>query len=346
MPNHTKIVIDASSRIYYASYYIQGLCEVFGKRNVTFSNAYFSDLKRKEIEFSFEHYFAFVVIQPDKSLKKIVIDFCDPPDINETAHKWCDIYAKINFNHNETAKEFLEKIISIPPSFSIKIWNKRETFYHCFNNLIKCKFSPIIGFKRFFQDYYVQNKRPQLHDYTNSDTLEASPKPYIFMIATLWGANGKKTNQQRKTFIELVKAKQCNFEGGFLTKEITAEMEGFKDFIFTEAYSSKAYIEKTKRSDFVFNTPAVHKCHGWKLAEYLAMGKTIISTPPYNEMPENLKHSENIHIASDHEELAAAIHLMLNNAEYKNTLGKNAQAYFETFVSPKPVINRILEKVI
>ena len=108
-----NVLIDASSRILYASYYIQGLYEVFGKKNVSFSSRYFKDLKRDSIEYSFEHYFTFVLIDAEKNLKKIVIDFCDPPDINSTAYKWCDAYAKINLNYSETKDEDYEAFASL-----------------------------------------------------------------------------------------------------------------------------------------------------------------------------------------------------------------------------------------
>lgn len=147
-----KIIIDPTSRILYASFYIEGLYQVFGKKNVTFSAKYFSDLKRDKEAFAFEHYFAFVLINTDKKVTKYIIDFCDPTDINLTAYDWCDYYAKINL---DLAHDFnsQEKIISIPPSFGIKIWNHPETIYHSISNLIKCKSGLIIPVKRFLRDY-------------------------------------------------------------------------------------------------------------------------------------------------------------------------------------------------
>ena len=347
LSNHMNVLIDASSRILYASYYIQGLYEVFGKKNVSFSSRYFKDLKRDSIEYSFEHYFTFVLIDAEKNLKKIVIDFCDPPDINSTAYKWCDAYAKINLNYSETKDEFRKKLILIPPGFGINIWNKRQTVYHCIMNLVKCKFSPIVGFKRFFQDYYVHYKRPSLSDYKNTSLKNnATQKPYVFMIATLWGSNGAHTNRKRKAFIGLVKSQECAFEGGFFIKEATKENEAYLPFSFKESYSSAQYLEKTKQSIFVFNTPAVHNCHGWKLAEYLAMGKAIISTPLSNEIPEKLQHTENIHIVSNDAELELAVTSLINDSSYRKTLGKNARLYFEAFVRPTAVIHTILTQIL
>jgi glycosyltransferase involved in cell wall biosynthesis len=87
-------------------------------------------------------------------------------------------------------------------------------------------------------------------------------------------------------------------------------------------YSYSEYLEKTKKSLFVFNTPAVFECHGWKLGEYMAMGKAIISTPLSNDLPESLKHGENIHFVNSEEEIKDAIQLLLKDEDYRNKLEK------------------------
>jgi hypothetical protein len=43
----TRVIIDASSRIVFSSFYIQGLYDVLGKSNVSFSSRRFKDLGRK-----------------------------------------------------------------------------------------------------------------------------------------------------------------------------------------------------------------------------------------------------------------------------------------------------------
>lgn len=344
MSNKSKIIIDASSRILYTSFYIKGLYDVFGKKNVTFSATHFTDLNRHTNQFSFEHYFAFKIIDSNGSIKKVVVDFCDSLDVNKNAIEWCNFYAKINFNFNDTNKDYLNKIILIPPGFGIKIWNKRNTLYHCLSNLMKSNFSTIVPFKRYFQDYYYQYKRPSLNQYTKSDGLKNNDKikPYIFLIATLWDESHEKTNLERKTFIEMVKSKHYDFEGGFLATDTHPKINEYREHLFTKPYSSKDYVIKTKQSEFVFNTPAVHNCHGWKLPEYLAMGKAILSTPLSNELTENLKSGINIHIVNDKDALNLGIELLKNDKEYRNLLEQNATIYYEKFIKPQAVIETIL----
>ncbi|GEC79717.1 glycosyltransferase [Flavobacterium aquatile] len=339
-----KIIIDPTSRILYASFYIEGLYQVFGKKNVTFSTKYFSDLKRKKEEFAFEHYFAFVVINSNK-MTKYIVDFCDPNDINSTAYDWCDYYAKINLELNQNVN-FQEKIISIPPSFGIKIWNHPETIYNCISNLIKCKAGLIIPIKRFLRDYLEQLKRPKLAEYraTKYPKNSTEKTPYIYMIASLWQDSDSmsRTNLLRKKFIEACKSNDCEFEGGFFTSKDTLIPQGFKNILFYKSYSAKEYVAKTILSKIVFNTPSVHKCHGWKLGEFLALGKPIISTPISNKLPEELIHAKHIHIATTDDELNAGVELLLTNDNYCNYLSENVRQYYDNYASPIAVIKYII----
>jgi len=342
-----KVIIDPTSNIWYSSYYINGLYNVFGKNNVSFSSEYFGELKRKKESHSYDHYMAFVVISTNNSINKFVIDFRDKPSVKESAYEWCDKYAKINFNINLTDKRFHDKIISIPPGFGIKIWNFWETAYYCCSNIIKCRFSPIVTFKNYLRDYIKQYRRPILDDlisFTNRKT-DIYSKPYIFMIGTLWDQRNciEETNLLRKTFIEVCKTLKCNFEGGFFASVNHPQYREFKDLIFSKRYSIDSYIKKTKLSAIVFNTPAVHNCHGWKLGEYLAMSKAIVSTPLSNQLPEELVHGKNIHIISNKDELKYALDLLLKDESYRKMLEDGSRAYYTKYVSPQRVIENILQ---
>jgi hypothetical protein len=229
----TRVVIDPTVRIVYSSFYIEGLYRIFGKENVSFSPKYFKDLRRRTESHSFDHYIAFVVIRPDNGISKFVIDFRDKPSIKESAYEWCDKYAKINFNKQLTDQRFHGKMMSIPPGFRIKIWNFWETAFYCITNLVKCRFSPLVKMRSYLADYKAQYKRPMLESYINNSpegSTGADAKPYVFMIATLWSHKNciETTNLLRKTFIEVCKSSNCDFEGGFLPYQATLILRNIK----------------------------------------------------------------------------------------------------------------------
>jgi len=345
MDKSTKVFLDPSCRVWYATFYIYGLIREFGRQNVSFSNQFFKELKRDE-EAQF-HYLAAVVVTPNNIHTRIIIDYHDKPIVMKLAYQWSDIYAKININDELTDHRFFNKMVNIPPGFGIKLWDKWEAIYYSFTNFVKCRSSTHILWKRFFRDYYAQNKREKLKNYLltkpERDFL-SEKKPYVFMIGRLWIHQNciDNTNLMRKKFIETCQQSDFDFEGGFLARKEHPQYEKFKHLCFLKPYSALAYLKKTKESAIVFNTPTVHNCHGWKLGEFLAMGKAIISTTLSNRLPENLVHGKNIHFISSLDELESAIHLLLNNSDYRKKLEKGSKAYYKKFIDPQQVIQRIL----
>src|SRR5262249_47673698 len=104
------------------------------------------------------------------------------------------------------------------------------------------------------------------------------------------------------------------------------------------------YLAKTRSSALVFNTPAVWSCHGWKLGEFLALGKAIISTPLVRELPAPLVHGCHIHyVDGSLDSIRAAIQLLLNDHDYRKHLERNAYDYYSSFLSPKRVVERLLD---
>lgn len=167
------------------------------------------------------------------------------------------------------------------------------------------------------------------------------------MIATLWQSEQgvTQTNNQRLAFLKACTAnKNIEFEGGLLADENHPNYATFKPFVFARPYSLKSYLKKTKSSAIVFNTPAVHDCLGWKLAEFLALGKPIISTPLTYPLPKILTHGEEYHLVEKIEDLDDAIKMLIDNPEYAKRLQKNAERYFTAYVAPERVIKRIFEK--
>lgn len=340
---NARAIIDPTCRILYSSFYIKGLYDVLGKKNISFELKYFDKLKRKEESHSYDHYMAFVIVWPDSTIKKYVIDFRDKPSIKNSAYEWCDIYAKVNFNKAMTNDKYHEKIASIPPGFGIRIWNPFETARYCLLNLIKCERSRIVDLKSFILDYYHQLKRPRLKTYLR-DSVKKTGSSYVFMIGSLWTHKNciEGTNLLRKHFIESCKSFGCNFEGGFYAEKEHPQYSEFEQLIFKHRYSPKRYVEKSKLSAFVFNTPAVHNCHGWKLGEYLAMGKAIITTPHSNELPENLVHGKNTHTITNAEELRSAIELLIKDNSYRKLLEEGAREYYFKLADPRAIIERLV----
>jgi len=341
-----KAFIDPRSTIDYSSYYIQGLYDLLGKKNVRFSSRYFSDLKEIDI------LMAFVLIGNDVT-KRIIIDYRDQNDVIEEAILWADIYAKINIDASTRKHYLADKLLNIPPSFAIKIWIPIELIFHLCNNFIKAKiFKHLkdnnihIRPKRWIRNYLTLLKRQRLQKYVMQG--QSSKDNYVFFISTLW-TDQNNTNEGRYQYIFACSQKsEINFEGGFFINKQMWRATSIPNSIpqkllYFKYISNKTYINNIKKSLFVFNTPAVHNCHGWKLGEFLCMGKAIISTPLINELPIPLEHGKHIYFVDGEQDIEKAVTLLLENKDFRYNLEKNAKTYYNNYASPVKVIESIIQ---
>jgi len=333
------VIVDPRSRIVYASYYIQGIVDLFGAEKVCFRMSPFELLVKKYDNLAFDEFFAFIIIRNGQRVK-IVIDYKDNYTINYEIYDWCDVYGKVNLNPKYTDLFDYNKIINIGPGFGIRIMGNFATILNAMSNFIKSYRYSDIKYYPFFYGYYWQTKRLPISDFTNSPT----DGKYVFFVSTLWNHDNciRSTNVLRAAFIEECKNAGLNFEGGLYAKQSNREYNKYKHLVYSKFISFPSYISMTKRSSVVFNTPTVFNCHGWKLGEYFALGKAIISTPLINKMPVDLEHRKNIHFIEDASEMKDAIGKILSDHKYRATLEEGALEYYHKYLSPEMVIKRIL----
>lgn len=341
-----RVYIDSRSTINYASYYIQGLYDYYGRKNVSFSSKYFSDLDSLGINIVL----AFVTINDKGEIRRYIVDSRDQSDIIDGAYEWSDVYAKVNVN-SSTFPELDSKGINITPSFAVKIWNPLDLILNLCSNFIKAKIyknrtNPNIHIqpKIWIKNYLSLLNRQKLSDYMKKAD-KVDDDNYVFFISTLWN-NATGLNLYRQKYaLACVKNQDVKFAGGFFAKNsIDIPQDIPKDLLFSQYYSNKDYLENIKKSIFVFNTPAVHDCHGWKLGEFLCMGKAIISTPLKNNLPYPLIDGGNIHLVRNEMDIENAINLLVTDKAFRHKLEENARHYFQQYASPIKVIEQILSK--
>ena len=343
-----KVFIDPRTRISYASYYIYGLYKIYGKKNVGFSMKYFKDLIQKNGLDDFDQYFAFVTIENNIIIKRIVIDYRDKNSINYVALDWCDSYGKVNFNSNTEEFEKLSdplktRILAIGPNFGIKIWNSLETIQMLIVNFIKAKSYLPIGFRSFLAGYNWQIKRMPYSHYLVSETTQN----YVFFISSLYYDNDEyrsNTNKNRAAYVKACKnIEKLHFEGGLLAANNHPNKKLYKDILTPNYIQPEDYLKKIRKSAIVFNTPAIWGCHGWKLGEFLAMGKAMISMPLLNDMPFPFEHGKHVHFVNSYKEIDFAVHKILNDNSYRKQLEVGAMYYFENYLTPEKVIKRLTD---
>ncbi len=345
-----QIWIDPRFQFSYSSYYIEGLFMALGKDRVGWKCL--PDLtKLLRSRDDYRKGMAFIAIF-DGVEKRIFIDTFDSDRINEGLYAWTDVYAKVNARQEDLERN---KLLPIGPMFSVQVWNPLKTVWKSLLHYAKSLRFPAPyrpSLKAFLLDYaYTFVRRMPYHSYINNEVAEKDN--YVFALNTLWydPLTYNTTNRLRGVFMRTCQRYFERFEGGFffigkgVVKQFPAYSEyqsEYGDLLFSQRMSPNDYLKKTKESFIVFNTPSVLGCHSWKLAEYLAMGKAIISMPLNNIMPGDF---EDVCLFATNEEKIEVNVLQLKSREdLRQRLKKEARNYFEQYLAPDTVIGRILEK--
>lgn len=322
----TIITIDGGFNVFDAAFYVLGLIQLFGKDNVRFG-----DLKIKDNK----SVFCFSVCRGTE-ITKYAISMSDSYKIHPDLYEWCDVYGNPNANFERTPKEFHGKMVSLCPSFGVHLWNLPQTIYYALSNV---RYSNGNN-RKFFGKYKKQWKRIAYSDYLRLSQKE-SDGSYIFFLSTLWyndewNKNDAGVNARRACFVRACKKmKGITFEGGLVSQGKDRSSEELFSDCLSDGVPMKEWMEKTKRSVLVFNTPAFWDCHGWKLGEYLAMGKCIVSTALSNDLPVPLEHGKNIHFVENSEEaMQEAVKYIVDHPDYRAMLEKGAREYWEKYGSP------------
>lgn len=323
--NNTKVYVDPLVNVNYAGFYIHGFYQKFGVKNVIFTNKPFLSLENRINCLNF-------VIDD----KKYCIDFGETSDVKPKEYAWCDVYGHVNANLEKTPAEFRNKLVSLPPYFGIKLWSHIDSFVYAWKNMWKTfyKICPPV----FIMRYRKQCRyRVYYEEYENSVPTD---KNYIFHLSSIWPnddweRNDPGFNEANSKFIVACNAiPELNFDGGLTFAKNVSCSPSLAKFKCEGSVSVKEYLEKTRKSLVAFNTPFSNGSHGWKLGEFLALGKAIISLPLVNDLPEPLVHGENIHFVENNEEVIKEAILKIRNDDvYRAKLEKGARAYWEKYAT-------------
>ena len=256
-----KVIIDPRSSYAYGSFYMYGLEVLVGKRNISYNLKPFADLT------DFDNGLKFIIIE-DGVTTKYFIHTNDSYKLSENNYNWCDVYGCVNANFTHYPKAFYPKLVSLAPSFGIRI--DQSILHVLFNAGIQLisTWSYVLNRKEYNQSTHKEesNKlrnikhyftrrikawkdRLPLSEYENTDT---SKDNYIFFLSTLWysdewNKNDEGVNLRRAHFIRACKKILGDkFEGGLLGDAYSSNAI-FEDVFVTQRETFASWIEKTKK---------------------------------------------------------------------------------------------------
>lgn len=341
-----KFIVDPRIRYNYATWYIYGMTKVWGKHAVVYDVTPFISIHYDDF-MQYVSGMPVLMIADDGKQQNVFIDYGDYETIFSDRYEWADSYLKVNVTEQQLQK--FNKVRAIGPGFGIQLENPFAALWKGLQNYLKSRKYTSIPMWRMMADYaYSFVRRCDIKQYQPNFRYEVR-KDYVFHASTLWVKPymDRTTNAARGAFLNICKALGMKVDGGlfFISKNSYEEMpeypkylEKYKSWIVTSRFSPRKYIDGTKASLCVFNTPSVGMCHGWKLAEYLCMGKAIISTPLTRVMPgEGLEHGKNVHFVKSPKELREAIVKLRDDDAYRYNIERNARDYYERYLKPEAI---------
>jgi len=328
------VYVDPCCNVLYASFYLDGIRKLYGKGAIKFTSGYFGKFKHNGRIVP-------IVIRQNGKLTRVVIDFGDVDHIDAHGIVWCDHYAKININSQVDCLH-PEKVFPIGPGFGIRVFSIPETLFLALSNFLKGR-KRIHNPRQFFSEYRAQMNRHGIDAYKND---KASSDHKVFFASSLWKVE-PETNQFRANFIRACrKLKDIDFTGGF-SPRIQNDVPGFEALTIESRIDFDTYLDLTKESLTAFSTPAVGKCHGWKIGEFLCMGKAVISTPLLRELPGPLK--DGVHILytdGSENDISEKVERLQKDPALRRSVEQNGLAYFDEWLRPEKVIAQIFKRAL
>lgn len=353
----THIDVHPAFHAMYHSYFIGGLYELFGRESVRFTADDFPE---------FRHNCLALRVGTPAGPRKIFIHGSDEPTVPTEGLQWCDTLGKVNVDVEKLPEDARDKVISLGPTFPYRVWNGLAAVAVGARTLAAARFRlgyqidvpasypaavavPLRGVLHLRQFTRIGFERLPLEAYSSGK----SRSDYVFFNSAIWpethevadyGEANKASNRARLEFIRACQSLDAiQFEGGVFMRARYL-VPGYEELVYSRNVTHADYITKTRASCVVFNTPSVKWCHSWKLGEYLALGKAIISLPLMRALPAPLEHGVHIHyVDGSSEQIRDALRQISSDAEYRSFLEHNAREYHERYLSPAAMMRRLLD---
>ena len=314
----------------HAAYYLDGLMEHTGVRQLPWSRegfpARYSDNKPLAM-----------TLRRDGSERNIYIAADDMPDLDEAALDWADVYGKVNLVRDLVPSKHAHKVVAIGPSHAVRIWGVAEALRVA--RRTSRAGGRLVAPRQHYRRFWLQATRRVDASYYEPAPAEDD---YVFYNSWLW-AKHDEANPPRAEFMRACRAlaPTVRFEGGFIRRR-RDDVPGYDDVIADRRYDLREYLANIKRSTVVFNNPAAHHCLGWKLAEFLRLGKAIVSLPLSRELPAPLVHGEHLHVVEPTAEaIQDAVRTIVADRDYRHHLERAARSYYLEHLTPVRVIERL-----
>ena len=323
-PPASTILISPDSSPQYYSYYLDGLTAALPGARVRYSVADTPRLTSPRDGLA-------VVLS---SGRRLFIAADDHPTVNPAALGWCDVYGQVNLDPAQRKQPGGHKLVALGPGFG----TRQPSAVRAIASVLGAS----VHGGRHFAGPLPRARAVAKHQRDRLALTAYRPQPSsddtLFFLASYWHRH-PQANEARLSLWSAFQSKSgLKLEGGFVRSEdsIPAHLRA------SATYDLKRYVQRTQNSVAALNTPAVHGCLGWKLGEFFALGKAIVSLPLTREMPGEVHSGEQMLVVETSPEAVETVHRLAGNRPLRHQLERNARQYFDTWLSPTAIARRLI----
>jgi hypothetical protein len=333
----SALVVHPATDLPYASFVLDGFAQLLGPRAIHYSTEGFPT--------SYGGGRVLAFYPADRPSARCFLVFTDQTTVNPSGFEWARLYGMVNVAPDVNPDD---GIVPLGPTFGVRLHSTalamRHVMYTWRWGVEGRATRPSPRARRSMA--FARTRAVAKHQRRRTSIDAYIPRPadpdYVFFTAWPW-AKHPEVNPPRVEFIEACRrAPGLTFEGGFAPRR-RRDVPEVLPFSTTGRTPIGEYLDKVGRSAVAFNNPAVHGCLGWKLGEFLALGKAIISLPITRVLPAPLEHGVHLHVVDGSpESLDDALDRLRRDRSYRRTLEINARQWYEANLAPVRLAARLL----
>ncbi|SFB29626.1 hypothetical protein SAMN05216312_105342 [Cohnella sp. OV330] len=183
------------------------------------------------------------------------------------------------------------------------------------------------------------------------DKFEDTPKPgssspKILFTTRTWSGEGERLNPEETKDMDDMRA-ECirklrrefgdRFVGGFSTREYAKR--NYADCLLDASVTSRInFMSLVKSSDICISTMGLWESNGWKLGEYVAASKAIVSERLRYAVPGDFKPQQNYLAFANADECVEQTVKLASDKDLMYAMKENNYYYYKNFLRPDKLV--------
>ncbi|NDJ76813.1 MAG: glycosyltransferase family 1 protein [Chloroflexi bacterium] len=344
-----KVIAHANAQTYYLSHFYTGLWELAHAGKIQLKFVYPWSLRGRVSQLGeppMNEVLWMVVEDTDSgAVRKVCYDHHDKSYLfADKALELCDVYFKRSYvqaDVDKLAPALAQKVVRMGFDFPCRSAHDRSAIQRSMAFYFAHKFD-VRQLRQSAKTFYTtawylrENFRsPTIEDFEDSPTSEAEPKILYQTRVYSPGENTDTTNvnEWRVSIIRALKKEFGDrFVGGLQVNEFSKT--NYPDCLTTRQADRWSFISMVKSNLIAVETRGLHYSTSWKMGEYMAAARCIVSEPPRHELPVPLEDGVHVMKFTTPDECVAACARVLDDPTLAAKLRHNAHQYYLDDVRP------------